>query len=173
MPARSRPQQSKPSLGATRLALTGLAAAVALTGLCAADAPPTLTYDPNHYQNNDPLWEILNQTLVTADTAKGEYTAKFPRVLMAREDKPIRITGFILPLEPKSYSAHFMLVRRNTGCPFCPPNAPTEAVEIFATKPFQYMGEEIAVTGRLKLVSASSEGLFYQINGAEVAANSR
>ncbi len=157
---------------ARRVLLSALIAAGAVVGLGAADAPPTLTYNPNHYQNNDPLWEILNQAQITADTAKGEYTAKFPPAVTARGDKPIRITGFILPLEPKSYSAHFMLVRRNTGCPFCPPNAPTEAVEVFAAKPFRYMGDEIAVTGRLKLVSASSEGLFYQINAADVVTNS-
>jgi hypothetical protein len=144
----------------------------ALVSLGAADAPPALTYNPNHYQNNDPLWEVLNTAQITADTARGEYRAKFPQTLLAREDKPIRITGFILPLEPKSYSAHFMLVRRNTGCPFCPPNAPTEAVEVFAQKPFQYMGDEIAVSGRLKLVSTSADGLFYQINAADVVSNS-
>jgi hypothetical protein len=158
---------------ALRPTLAAVGAAALILGLGAADAPPTLTYNPNHYQNNDPLWEVLNQTQVTADTAKGEYRAKFPPGVLARGDKPVRITGFILPLEPKSYSAHFMLVRRNTGCPFCPPNAPTEAVEIFARKPFQYMGDEIAVTGRLQLVSASSEGLFYRIDSADVVTNSR
>jgi hypothetical protein len=62
-----------------------------------------------------------------------------------------------------------MLVRRNTGCPFCPPNAPTEALEVFSQKPVRYTGEEIVMTGRLKLVGASSEGLFFQLKDADVA----
>lgn len=144
-------------------------AALALVGLRAWAAAPVLTYNPGHYQNNDPVWDLLNLAQVTADTRRGEYTAKFPAALIARQDKPFKASGFILPLEASSQSAHFMLVRRNTGCPFCPPNAPTEAIEIFATAPVSYTGDEVAVTGRLKLVSSSAEGLFYRLDGSEVS----
>lgn len=136
----------------------------------AAEAPPTLTYNPNHYQNNDPIWDVLNQAQVTADRERGEYHASFPAPLRARQNQPLIISGFILPLEPASLSAHFMLVRRNTGCPFCPPNAPTEAVEVFSRAPVRYTGEEVTASGRLTLVSSSAEGLFFRLDGAEVAA---
>ena len=135
-----------------------------------AQAPPSLTYNPNHFVNNDPIWDVLNAAQVTANSARGEYLATFPAALRDRDNHPLRIAGFILPLEPSSQSAHFMLVRRNTGCPFCPPNAPTEALEVFSQKPVRYTGEEIVMTGRLKLVSASAEGLFYQLQDAEIAA---
>ncbi|MDB5484084.1 MAG: hypothetical protein JWO83_5137 [Caulobacteraceae bacterium] len=143
-------------------------AAAAITTLGGLDAGPTLTYNPKHYQNNDPQWEVLNRTQIVADTAKGEYKATFPAALVARKGAVMKISGFILPLETTSRSAHFMLVRRNTGCPFCPPNAPTEAVEIFSRQPVRYTGEEIAVTGRLKLVPSSDQGLFFQLADADV-----
>jgi hypothetical protein len=138
-------------------------------GLCGFEQAPALTYNPTHHINNDPIWELLNQTKVVADRAKGEYTASFPPALVARENKLRKISGFILPLETTSQSAHSMLVRRNTGCPFCPPNAPIEAVEVFSQERVRYTGEEIAVSGQLKLIAASAEGLFYRQEGAVVA----
>lgn len=153
-----------------RLASLGSAALIATVAIGAAapaDAEqPALTYNPQHYQNNDPIWEVLNQTQVVANTASGQYQASFPRALVAISNKSLTIRGFILPLEATSRSAHFMLVRRNTGCPFCPPNAPTEAVEVFAAKPVDYTGEEIAVTGRLGLQGTSDQGLFFRLDSA-------
>ena len=129
---------------------------------------PALTYNPQHFVNNDPVWDDLNAATVTADRAAGEYRAVFPRALQDRRDRALRIAGFILPLEASSRSAHFMVVRRNTGCPFCPPNAPTEAVEVFSDAPVSYTGQEVTATGRLKLVSSSADGLFFQLEHASV-----
>jgi hypothetical protein len=136
--------------------------------LCGAAEAPTLTYNPNHYINDDPVWTLLNETQVIADPKKGEYRATFSPALLARQAKRLRVVGFILPLEATSQSAHFSLVRRNTGCPFCPPNAPTEAVEVFAKTPIRYTGEELAMEGDLKLVAASDQGLFFRLQNAEV-----
>ena len=133
----------------------------------AGQAPP-LTYNPKHFQNDDPIWDVLNTVTVSADRAKGEYLAKFPSSLSARQGQRLRIPGFILPLEPSSRSAHFMVVRRNTGCPFCPPNAPTEAVEVRSLAPVSYTGEEVIATGRLQLVSSSGDGLFFRLEDASV-----
>lgn len=152
----------------TRRAALPAFAAMAL-GLCAMQAP-TLTYDPRHFQNDDPLWELFNQTRVTPDRARGVYTAVFPASLTAREGSDTRVVGFILPLDPTPSSRHFMLVRRNTGCPFCPPNAPTEAVEVMADAPVRYTGDEVRMTGRLKLVPSSGDGLFFRLQGASVVA---
>ena len=152
---------------ATKRIAASIAAMITVAGLCGFDQAPVLTYDPNHYQINDPQWDVLNRTRIVADTAKGEYTATFPAALIARRGSVMKIAGFILPLETTSRSAHFMLVRRNTGCPFCPPNAPTEALEIFSKVPVRYTGEEIVVTGRLKLVASSDQGLFFQLTDAD------
>ena len=139
--------------------------------LLLAAAAPALTYNPQHYVNNDPVWDDLNAATVTADRAAGEYRAVFPRALQDRRDHALRIAGFILPLEASSRSAHFMVVRRNTGCPFCPPNAPTEAVEVFSDAPVSYTGQEVTATGRLKLVASSADGLFFRLEHASVVAS--
>ena len=142
-----------------------LLAAAALAGLCALQAP-ALTYNPKHFENNDPLWTLFNETRVTPDKARGVYLASFPAKLTADEGAPLRVVGFILPLEASPSSRHFMLVRRNTGCPFCPPNAPTEAVEVMAQAPVAYTGEEVRMSGRLRLVASSGDGLFFRLDEA-------
>ncbi len=149
--------------------LCGLFVAVAALATAAFDAPPTLTYNPQHYVNNDPVWEQFNLVHITADMKAGAYRATFPGALTGKQNRPMRVTGFILPLEASSKSAHFMLVRRNTGCPFCPPNAPTEAVEIFSRTPVTYTGQEMAVTGVLRLVASSGDGLFFRLDQASAA----
>ena len=147
------------------LLVGGALAILSLEGLGQA---PTLSFNPKHYENNDPLWDLMNKSEVTADFKKGAYSVKFPVALSEREGRPFKISGFILPLEASSQSAHFMLVRRNTGCPFCLPNAPTEAIEVMAQKAVKYTGEEISVAGRLKLVSSSADGLFFRLESADV-----
>ena len=129
---------------------------------------PGLAYNPQHYVNNDPIWDAFNQAIVTPDLKKGAYHATFSADLEARQDKMLKVTGFILPLEASTRSAHFILVRRNTGCPFCPPNAPTEAVEVYAQAPVTYTGQEMAAVGRFRLVASSADGLFYRLDLASV-----
>ncbi len=147
-----------------------LAFAVAASlGLCGYqhEAMP-LQYNPTHFVNNDPGWNLLNEAKVTSDTGKGEFTADFPGDVRHLEAKPFGISGFMMPLEATPRTLHFVLVRRNTACPFCPPNTPTEAIEVFSRGLVKYTGEEVTVKGRLKLVSSSAQGLFYQLESADV-----
>ena len=142
-------------------------------GLLCAFQAPRLAYDPKHYVNNDPIWDRLNAARITADRDRGVYRASFPPELQRLNGAEVRIAGFVLPLEASSASRHFSLVRRNTGCPFCPPNAPTEAVEVFAQAPVRYTGDEVVVTGRFELVASSEDGLFYRLRQASPAPRSK
>jgi hypothetical protein len=132
----------------------------------------TLSYDPNHYVNNDPAWGLLNGATVSLDDKAGEYKAIFPVDLLTQQSRKFTITGFMLPLDPSKRTLHFALVRRNTACPFCPPNNPTEAIEVFSSQMVEYTGDELKVTGRLTLIPSSSQGLFYRLDNAQVTENS-
>jgi hypothetical protein len=144
----------------------GAVAAFGLSGYMHQAMP--LQYNPNHFQNNDPGWTLLNEAKVTSDTTKGQFTASFPDNLRQLEARPFSISGFMMPLDIPMPTLHFVLLRRNTACPFCPPNTPTEAIEVFSRGLVKYTGEEVTVHGKLKLVSSSSEGLFYQLESADV-----
>ncbi|MDB5429603.1 MAG: hypothetical protein JWP35_719 [Caulobacter sp.] len=125
-------------------------------------------YNPGHYENNDPAWSLFNEAQVTGDTTKGEYRAAFPPGLIRLQGQRFSVSGFMMPLEPAPQTLHFALLRRNTACPFCPANKPTEAVEIYSRGLVKYTGEEIAVKGTLRLISSSADGLFFRLDDTVV-----
>ena len=122
-----------------------------------------------HYTNNDPIWATFRQAKVGEDRARGRLTASFTPELAAHAGKPLTVSGFMTPLESSPRLRHFILTRRSTTCPFCPPNEPTEAVEVRLDAPIAFTSEEVTVTGRLALVAESDEGLFYRLDGASPA----
>lgn len=158
------------SLSARRVLALAVALLGAGAGGVAAAQPLTAQQQAlaAHYTNNDPQWALLAKTGVKEDRAKGLLTATFPPSVQALNGRTFRISGFISPLESSSSTRHFIVTRRSTTCPFCPPNAPTEAVEVKLDAPTRQTDEEIVVLGRLSLVSASDEGLFYVLSGAKV-----
>ncbi|MBE7218565.1 MAG: DUF3299 domain-containing protein [Caulobacteraceae bacterium] len=116
---------------------------------------------PDH--PDDPRWIEFRGVKVTADKAHGVLVAQFPRDLTSIAGKPLEIGGYIMPLEATTTTRHFILTRRSTGCPFCPPNEANEALEVFLTKPVHYEQRQFFVKGRLKLVPTSNQGLFFQL----------
>lgn len=117
---------------------------------------------------DDLQWVFFHDAKITADNVKGEYRAVFGPTLGKMEGIKFTITGYMLPVEATTNSAHFVLTRRSTGCPFCPPNEPTEAIEIFAQKPIAYTQSPVMIVGRLHLVGRSDGGLFYQLKDARI-----
>ena len=122
-----------------------------------------------HYTNNDPGWALLRQATVTQDRSRGLLTARFPPDLQKLSGAPFQISGFMTPLESSSRTRHFIITRRSTTCPFCPPNEPTEAVEVRLDQPTSFSDQEIVVSGRMSLVTASDAGLFYSLSSAQVS----
>ena len=118
---------------------------------------------------DDLRWTFFHGTEIKADEARGVYTAVFPRDLRAENGIRFSITGYMLPIETTTTSPHFVLTRRSTGCPFCPPNEPTEAIEIFATRAVPYVQLPVTVEGILRLVPSSAAGLFFKLENAKVA----
>lgn len=117
---------------------------------------------------DDRHWLLFHGAKIVADYAKGEYRATFGAELSRMDGRTLRITGYMLPIEPSTHSGHFILTRRSTGCPFCPPNEPTEAMEIFTTQAADYTQAPVTIEGRLKLVARSEAGLFYRIDQAKL-----
>lgn len=115
---------------------------------------------------DDLQWVFFHDAKITADEAKGVYRAAFSPALKKDEGTKLTITGYMLPVERSTNAPHFVLTRRSAGCPFCPPNEPTEAMEIFATGPVAYTQAPVTMEGTLHLVAESGQGLFYKLIGA-------
>lgn len=116
---------------------------------------------PDH--PDDPRWIEFRGVKTVVDRKRGVVTAQFPRELTAIDGRELDIGGYILPLESTALTSHFILTRRSTGCPFCPPNEANEALEVHLAKPIHYEQRQFFVKGRLKLVTTSEQGLFFQL----------
>lgn len=125
-------------------------------------------WSPHQRESSDPLWPVLNGAALDYDPARGVMTARFTDAIRRMDGRTITVTGFFMPLDPRPASAHFLLTRRNSACPFCPGNEPTEAIEIFASQPFGFSRDPLEATGRFQLVSESADGLFYRLHNAQV-----
>ena len=130
--------------------------------------PPTAVQQAlaAHHTNNDPAWTTLRDARIDEDKGRGRLTASFGPTVRRLDGQPFRITGYITPLEPDLHTRHFIVTRRDTTCPFCPPNTPTEAVEVTLAEPVLLTRAEVSLTGRLALVPSSDAGLFYRLSGA-------
>jgi hypothetical protein len=117
---------------------------------------------------DDLRWVFFHDAKIIADEAKGEYRATFTPSLAKEEGATLSITGYMLPVEASTRSAHFVLTRRSAGCPFCPPNEPTEAIEVFAARPVDYTQAPVTVEGTLHLIARSENGLFFRMDKAKV-----
>lgn len=137
--------------------------AVPLMGMTRQDLPQGLAAD----HDNAPIWGLIKtSTHFRIDNAKGLYVATFDKPMQAAQGKAFTVSGYLLPLEASPSFHHFAVTRRNTGCPFCPPNEIGEAVEVFTRKPIAYTQAEVTFTGRLALTPTSAEGMFYRLEDA-------
>lgn len=123
---------------------------------------------PDHIESTDPLWGMLQGAVVGIDEARGLMTATFNDIIQRMDGRPLSIGGFLMPLDARQRFTHFVLTRRNSSCPFCPPNEPTEAIEVMAEQAMEYAPNEFVVSGQFHVVGESSEGLFYRLSNARV-----
>ena len=117
---------------------------------------------------DDQQWVGFHDAQVTADAKAGTYTARFGPLLQKMDGQPIAISGYMMPLGTMLESNHFILPRRSPGCPFCPPNEPMEAIEVFSSRFVKGTQLPITVEGRLRLVGNSERGLFLRIDAARI-----
>jgi uncharacterized protein len=110
-------------------------------------------------------WDGLSKTKIGTD-ARGGFTASHPPSVAALAGKPFEITGFMLPLEEKAVTAHFILIRFPINCPFCDPSNPNESIEVFADKPVTFVNGAVKVKGMFTLQDEPGSGLFFRLSKA-------
>lgn len=148
---------------------SAIALLAAATSAAQAFTPGGLAPRPGYLDHDsDMRWRFFRETNVTADQAKGDYRAEFSPFLTRVDGTKFSISGFMLPLDANRQTRHFVLTRRNASCPFCPPNEPTEAIEVFSERPVTVSNSAIIVEGQLRLVGRSSQGLFFQLDRARL-----
>lgn len=114
----------------------------------------------------DALWDTLSKTAITVDEKAGTYAATFPDEVRKMNGHDIRIDGFMLPLETTETFSHFLLSKRTPTCFFCPPGAPNEIIEVYATRPVEWTEELVTYEGRFELIDNREMGVFFKLTGA-------
>lgn len=111
----------------------------------------------------DELWDTLYKTKVRLNEKDGTYSATFPDEVRKLDGQTIKISGFILPLESSKKFKHFLLSKRTPTCPFCPPGAPNEIIEIYTDKDTDWTGDLVTYEGRCALTENEEMGIFFKM----------
>jgi hypothetical protein len=109
-------------------------------------------------------WSVL--TDVKTKSVKNRLLPAFPATVQALNDKPQRIQGFMMPLEPGERQRHFLLSSVPMTCSFCVPGGPESMVEVKTRTPVKYSLEPVVVEGKFAVLADDPYGLYYRITDA-------
>jgi uncharacterized protein len=122
---------------------------------------------PRSMTSEDQLWKTFAQCKLRSNK-DFTYDISYNAGVKAMSGKEITISGFMLPLETKPQSSHFLLERRAPTCAFCPPGEPNEVMEVFSTRPMAWNENLVTLSGTLILPNDGKKGIFFQMKEAVV-----
>ena len=102
-------------------------------------------------------WSMLTE--VKTKSVKNRLLPVFTPQVQALNDKPQRIQGFMMPLEPGERQRHFLLSSVPMSCSFCTPGGPESMVEVKARTPVKYTLEPVVIEGRFAVLADDPYGL--------------
>jgi hypothetical protein len=109
-------------------------------------------------------WELL--TSVQTKTEKNKLLPVFSKEQLALSQKPQRVQGFMMPLEPGERQTHFLLSSVPLTCQFCTPGGPESMVEVKSKTPVKYTLDPVVVEGRFATLVDDEYGLYYRVTEA-------
>ena len=109
-------------------------------------------------------WTLL--TAVETRTERNKLLPVFTREHLALTQKPQRVQGFMMPLEPGEKQTHFLLSSVPLTCQFCTPGGPESMVEVKTKTPVKYTLDPVVVEGRFQTLVEDEYGLYYRVTEA-------
>ena len=109
-------------------------------------------------------WSVL--TTVSTKTDKNRVLPVFNKDQLALNQKPQRIQGFMMPLEPGEKQSHFLLSSVPLTCGFCTPGGPESMIEVKTKTPVKYTMDPVVVEGKFATLSDDPYGLYYRVTEA-------
>lgn len=169
-PAAGTPALSSPLGPGTPLPST--AAPPAPPGAAGVPAPgtgpgfhdPRSAFKPLQEREGVVSWKLLSS--VKARIEKDKVIPEFPAGVRALNAKPVKVQGFMMPLEPGEKQRHFLLSAVPTTCNFCIPAGPEGLIEVRTREPVRYTVEAVTIEGRMAVLSNDKYGLFYRVEDA-------
>ncbi|HSV80397.1 MAG TPA: DUF3299 domain-containing protein [Ramlibacter sp.] len=109
-------------------------------------------------------WSLL--TTIQTRSEKNRVLPVFNKEQLALNQKPQRVQGFMMPLEPGEKQTHFLLTSVPLTCAFCTPGGPESMVEVKTRTPIAYTMEPLVVEGRFATLANDEHGLYYRMTDA-------
>jgi hypothetical protein len=157
MPGVKPVQKAAPA--ASNTAAPGIAAATG-PGVHSPDSP----FAPLPPRADVVPWPVL--TSVKTKTEKNRILPVFDAAQLQLNQKPQRIQGFMMPLEPGEKQSHFLLSSVPLSCGFCTPGGPESMVEVKTKTPVKATMEPVVVEGRFLVLADDPYGLYYRMTDA-------
>lgn len=119
-------------------------------------------------------WSMLETTKLSDRTDPKTniiYTKPiFPPAIKALAGKPIKVAGWMMPLDNAARQKHWVLLGYPPGCPFHMHALPNQFIEVMAAEPFPVNESKVhVITGTLQLVGQDESGIFYRLVNARSA----
>ena len=137
------------------------------TDIPSAGLPSVATYSATLLPEREGVvsWKTLAQ--VEPIRQGDKMVPRFSKEILGLDAKPVRVQGFILPLDLGDQQRHFLLSAVPPHCPFCVPAGPDAIVEVLAKKRVEYSFEPIIVSGKFAVLKNDSTGVLYRLTEAE------
>lgn len=108
-----------------------------------------------------PMWDEFAKCRFVRDEVKNLTMIGYTLEVRKLHNKEIEISGFMVPLEAGKRLSHFLLNKVNPTCAFCPPNKPSEIIEVFTTIPVDWDENLATFSGKLELVNDGRKRIFF------------
>lgn len=149
------------------LGLCIVAAWVAVTragsGTGAGYHDPRSPFRPLQEREGVVSWRVLGAVHLVRQPG-GRTTPKFSASVIELDAKPVRVQGFMTPLDAGEQQSHFLLSSVPPTCAYCVPAGPEGLVEVRAATPVRYTLQPVAVEGELAVLRQDPTGLYYRIH---------
>ncbi|XOV84177.1 MAG: DUF3299 domain-containing protein [bacterium] len=111
-------------------------------------------------------WDELMQAQLEY---KGmSLVASFPDSIKARAGETVKLSGFMMPLDPTFKQKHFLLTSNPPSCFFHVPGGPAGSVEVLATEGIEVSWDPVVIEGRFEPQETSEIGVVYRIVDARL-----
>ncbi len=111
-------------------------------------------------------WEELMQARIRYED--WVLVAEFPTAISEHAGRTVKLSGFMMPLEPELKQRRFLLTSNPPSCFFHVPGGPAGAVEVFADEGIEVSWDPVVVEGRFEPQQKSEVGVVYRLYDARL-----
>jgi hypothetical protein len=96
----------------------------------------------------------------------GGRLSRFPDAVQALDGAEVTLAGFMFPVSDGDTHSRFLLSGLAWHCGVCSLQDLTQLVDVTTVQPVAFTGTTLTLRGRLELVEAPEEKLFYRLHDA-------